>query len=488
MKRSKHNLSHYHLTTADMGQLIPIGCVEALPGDSFRHQTSALIRVTPQLKPLMHPIQARIHHFFVPNRLVWSGWEEFITDQSGAAAVPTISGGAHTEGDLSDYLGIYDDASNDFSALPIRAYNKIYNEYYRDQDVIAEVSEDTNVVQKIAWGKDRFTAARSSPQQGTAVSLPLGTSAPVRGIGVLNAGIGTTTTRTVREAGNSATTDIDGWEIISTQETISGSQAKLVMEENGAGTPYPAIHADLSNATAATIAELREAFALQKYAEARANWGENYVDYLKYIGVNPSDSRLQRPEFLGGGRQGLSFSEVLNTTGANDPGSMVGHGIGAMRSNKYQRYFEEHGWVISLLSVRPRSIYVEALPKKFTRFNMEDYYQKELAGIGDEEVLNKEMYAPDSGPDDVFGYSPRYDTYRHENSYVSAEMRNSTNYDWHLGRIFGGDVALNQSFIECSPTKRAFAEQSEDSLWIMVNHNLQARRMVNKNAHYAGLV
>jgi len=467
MKRSKHNLSHYHLTTADMGQLIPIGCVEALPGDSFRHQTSALIRVTPQLKPLMHPVQARIHHFFVPNRLVWSGWEEFITDQSGAAAVPTIAGGAHTEGDLSDYLGIYDDASNAFSALPIRAYNKIYNEYYRDQDIIAEVNEDTNVVQKIAWGKDRFTAARSSPQQGTAVSLPLGTSAPISWDGADSSDVGIYST---------VDSDTIPMDVTTTVKARFESSA------------VDGLYADLTGATAATISELREAFALQKYAEARANWGENYVDYLKYIGVNPSDSRLQRPEFLGGGRQGLSFSEVLNTTGANTPGAMVGHGIGAMRSNKYQRYFEEHGWVISLLSVRPRSIYVEALPKKFTRFNMEDYYQKELAGIGDEEVLNKEMYAPDSGPDDVFGYSPRYDTYRHENSYVSAEMRNSTNYDWHLGRIFGGDVALNQSFIECSPTKRAFAEQSEDSLWIMVNHNIQARRMVNKNAHYAGLV
>ena len=120
MKRSKHNLSHYHLTSCDMGELIPVGCVEVLPGDTFRHRTSALIRVTPQLKPLMHPVQARIHHFFVPTRLIWTGWEAFITDQSGASSPPTISGGAHSEGTLSDYLGVYNDASNAFSALPIR--------------------------------------------------------------------------------------------------------------------------------------------------------------------------------------------------------------------------------------------------------------------------------------------------------------------------------------------------------------------------------
>ena len=119
---------------------------------------------------------------------------------------------------------------------------------------------------------------------------------------------------------------------------------------------------------------------------------------------------------------------------------------------------------------------------------MEDYFQMELANIGDEEVYNKEIYSADTGPDDVFGYSPRYDTYRHEHSYVSAEMRNSTNYDFHMGRIFSSDVALNQSFIECSPTKRCFADQSEDSLWVMVNHSIQTRRMVPKHARYAGLV
>ena len=172
MKRSKQNLSHYHLTSCDMGELIPIGCVEVLPGDTFRHQTSALIRVTPQLKPLMHPVQARIHHFYVPNRLIWSGWEDHVTGVS-ASAPPTISGSAHVEGTLTDYLGVYDDASNDILALPVRAYNKIYNEYYRDQDIISEVSEDTNTIQKISWAKDYFTTARANPQQGTAVSLPL---------------------------------------------------------------------------------------------------------------------------------------------------------------------------------------------------------------------------------------------------------------------------------------------------------------------------
>lgn len=454
-----------------MGQLIPVANVEVLPGDSFRWQTSALIRVTPQLKPLMHPVTVRIHHFFVPYRLVWSGWEEFITNKS-AGTYPVISGGTHTEGDLHDYLGIYNDASNDYSALHTRAYNLIYNTYYRDKDITAEVSEDTDEIQSICWEKDFATAARPSPQQGSSVSLPLGTSAPINYPGTTGTG------NQVQVYSDSA----GAWRDLLNENTsnyvyVAGSGAEVASEQ---------LYADLQSATAATVAQLREAMQLQKFAEARQNWGEEYVDYLRYLGIRPSDSRLQRPEYLAGGKQTIAFSEVLNTTGANTPGAMVGHGIAAVRSNRFKRFFEEHGVVMSMMSVRPKSIYVNGLPKKFSRADYDDYYQRELEVIGDEAVLNKEIYAADTAPTDTFGYSPRYYSYRSEPSYVSAEMRNSTNYDFHLGRIFSSDVALNDTFIECNPTKRAFAEQSEDSLWVMVNNSIQARRMVRKHPNYGG--
>jgi hypothetical protein len=414
----------------------------------------------------MHPVSARIHHFFVPNRLIWTGWEDHITDAS-AGTPPTISGGAHTEGDLSDYLGVYDDASNDFSALPVRAYNKIYNEYYRDQDLISEVSEDTNTIQKIAWAKDYFTAARSAPQQGTAVSLPLGTEA-----------------RIAHDTANG--TDLAVYSTVNSDWKHLNAGTSLLQSSGTTASESEKMYADLTNATAATIAQLREAFALQRYAEARQNWGDNYVDYLRYIGLRPSDARLQRPEYLGGGSQALAFSEVLNTSNTNT-GDLAGHGIAAMRSNRYQRFFEEHGWVITMMSVRPRSIYVNGLPRKFSRVDMEDWFQRELAGIGDQEILNKEVYSAHTTPDGTFGYSPRYDEYRREDSRVSAEMRNSTNYDFHFGRIFGSDPALNQSFVECSPSKRVFLDQTEDSLWVLVNHSIQSRRMIPKRATYAGL-
>ena len=463
MKRSKHNLSHYHLTSFDMGELVPVGCVEVLAGDSFRHKTSAFIRVTPQLKPVMHPVSVNIAHFFVPNRILWSGWEDFITGES-ATPPPTISGGAHTEGMLYDYLGVYNDASNDYNALPIRAYNMIWNTFFRDQDLHGESAEDSLTVRKVCWAKDYFTAARPWAEKSlSSVTVPLGTSANVK----TNA-VGTETVAVVN--GSGSIRDLSDPGSLSLKGTVTDTDHVLF--------------ADLANATGPDVVEFREAFAKQRYNEARARYGSRYVDYLRYLGIRPSDGRLDRPEFLGAGRTNVNFSEVLQTAeGASTPvGTLTGHGIAAMQSNRYVRFFEEHGWVISLAYVRPRSIYVNGLHKKFSRTTKEDYYQRELESVGAEEVLNKEVYAAHTTPAGVFGYSDRYSSYRSEPSRVSAEFRNATSNDWHFGRIFSSDPSLNTTFVECEPTKRVFSEQSEDSLWCMVHHSLQARRMVSKFA------
>lgn len=236
--------------------------------------------------------------------------------------------------------------------------------------------------------------------------------------------------------------------------------------------------------TAANINDLRLAFALQRYEEARARYGSRYTEYLRYLDVRSSDARLQRPEYLGGGRQTIQFSEVLQTgvtTSGDDTegvGNLRGHGIAAVRSNRYRRFFEEHGYVITLLSVLPKTIYVQGLHRTFNRRTKEDFWQKELQHIGQQEVLNKELYAPHASPDGVFGYQDRYDEYRRTPSRVSGEFRSTELDYWHMARLFDSDPTLNASFVTSDPTKRVNAVQTNDVLWMMINHSMQARRLV----------
>lgn len=481
MKRAKHSLSHYKLFTGLMGKLIPIACYEVLPGDSVQQMTSLLMRTIPLNAPVMHPCTVRVHHWYVPHRLCWAGWEDFITGgsdgiggSSGAypyITTPTTPG--VVESSLSDYLGIPPGLiSTQVSALPFRAYARIFNENYRDEDLVTALVSSTasgsdtttnTVMQSIAWEKDQFTSARPWPQKGPAVTLPLGTTADIH-----TAAVGTDDLSIVRGAG---------------YEKMNTAAAFLQLSAT-TGLAANKLYADLSGATAVDVNTVREAFALQRYQEARARYGSRYTEYLRYLGVRSSDARLQRPEYLGGGKQTISFSEVLQTgvtTSGATPGvgNMKGHGIAAMRSNRYRRFFEEHGLVMTLISVRPRTMYPDGLEKMWTRRTKEAYWQKELEQIGQEEVLNRDVYALDSGPTDVFGYQDRYYDYKHQFSKVSGAFRSTLDF-WHLARLFGGDVTLNASFVNCAPDPRIFQVETGDNLLVMASHSIQARRMVAK--------
>ncbi|WNK13479.1 MAG: major capsid protein [Microvirus sp.] len=501
-RRSKFSLSHHKLFTCDMGELIPCALTEVLPGDTFQHSTSALVRVSPLLAPVMHPVDVRIHHFFVPHRLVWEDWEKFITggpDGMDASVFPTItmtySGdttGSGILGQLGDYLGVPTGQDGlEVSALPFRAYSMIFNEFYRDQDLIDPLVIDktsgadttTNVaLQNIAWEKDYFTSARPWTQKGPEVVIPLQGSAPVLGIGKLNPNWPSNNVP-VYESDNTGSVYASA-----AQMSASGNDTEFYVERgdlNGVNY-FPGIRADLSNVTAANINDLRLAFALQRYEEARARYGSRYTEYLAYLGVRSSDARLQRPEYLGGGKQTIQFSEVLQnapTTDGDDSvgvGNIRGHGLGALRSNRYRRFFEEHGYVISLFSVRPRTMYVQGLSRTWNRRTKEDFWQKELEHIGQQEVLNKELYAQHANPTGVFGYQDRYDEYRRAESWVSGEFRDTELDFWHMARLFAADPALNASFVRANPTKRINAIQTEDALWVMTNHSIQARRQLSK--------
>lgn len=245
----------------------------------------------------------------------------------------------------------------------------------------------------------------------------------------------------------------------------------------------PQLQADLAAATGGNIIDVRRAFALQRYQEARAMYGSRYTEYLRYLGVTPSDARLQRPEYLGGGKQTVSFSEVLRTGNessatTNPIGEMKGHGIAALRSNRYRYFCQEHGYIVTMLSIRPRTMYTNSLERTWSRRTKEDYYQKELEFIGQQEVYNREVYAAgDANDGEVFGYNDRYQEYRHQYSHITSEFRQLLDY-WHLGRKFASLPTLNGAFIECDPSKRIFAEQTQNSCWLMVQHNIRARRLL----------
>lgn len=493
MKRNKFSLSNYKLLSCDMGELIPCGLTEVLPGDSIQQATNILLRCSPLLTPVMHPVDVRVHHWFVPHRLVWEDWEDFITggsDGNDTSDFPTItfSGGSGAAvGSLADYLGVTPGVNNlEVNALPFRGYALIFNEWYRDQDLQTELAISTaagadsttsTALQNCSWEKDYFTSARPWEQKGPSITVPLGSTAPVLGIGVA-AGYAAGTNVAVRETTTGATT------FPFAVNAATGGTSSVYAETTAASGGNPSIFADLSNASAITINALREAMALQRFAEARARYGSRYVEYLRYLGVKSSDARLQRPEYLGGGRQSIQFSEVLQTAeGTNPVGELRGHGIAALRSNRYRRYFEEHGFIFTLLSVRPKTIYAQGLARHWNRRVREDFWQAELQHIGQQEVLNKEVYAAHASPDATFGYQDRYDEYRRAESSIGGEFRTSALDSWHMARIFSSSPALNADFVKCVPTERTFAVPSEDVLWVMARHSIQARRLVAATGH-----
>lgn len=493
MKRNKFNLSHTRLLSCNMGSLIPLTWMEVLPGDSFQQQTHLLLRCSPLLTPVMHPVRVRIHHFFIPWRLLWSEFEDFITggpDGLNASVYPTKAFGAVPGvGTLADHLGVPSDlpAGRTVSVLPFRAYQMVWNEYYRDKDlqtaaVVSTASgADTTTattLQNAAWEKDYFTSARPWAQKGPAVTIPIGSTAPVLGIGVTDGVASGAVPANTRQANASVMTGFS---------TTPGSwtPGNLAIKINNAAVSSsnpPQIFADLSSASAITVTTLREALALQRYEEARARYGSDYVDYLAYLGIRSSDARLQRPEYLGGGQQTIQFSEVLQTAEGTDPvGDLKGHGIATVRSNRYRRFFEEHGMVLTVMSVLPKTIYMDGLYRHWNRRAKDDFWQREFEHIGQQEVLNKEVRAAHATPDGTFGYQDRYDEYRRMPSYVSGEFRTTLNM-WHFARAFASDPALNAAFVSAVPTEQPFAVPSADVLWVHAKHSVQARRQLGRVA------
>lgn len=476
MRRYKHILSHYNIATCDMGEMPVVGCTEVLPGDTIQGHSSVFIRLQPQLAPIMHPVRAEVFHFFCPNRILDPNWEDFITggpDGMNNYALPTITT-TPAEGDPLDYMGVPPGVQNEVLAYPIRAMNKIYNEWFRDQDLQTERTEDDLTMPRAGWRDDYFVHSRPWVQKGPQVTIPLGGDAPVKSDG--------TATR-MHDANEDGTlASLNGGNTIGRLEGNWATGGSGINWGTTADPSQTGLIADLSQATGIDPVQLRTALSIQRYQENRARYGSRFTEYLRFLGITASDQRLQRPELLGGGRAMVMFSEVLQsfdgtgqTSDAGPLGRMGGHGVSALRNRPWRRFFEEHGWLLTFLVVRPLGVYEQGMPKHFLRKVKEDYWQKELELIGQESIDGREIYSPSTQSE--WGFVDRYESYRRAFNRVSGNFRTTLNFH-HLARQFTAEPVLNSDFVTCNPTKRIFAEQTEDSMWALVRNGLVARRLV----------
>lgn len=547
-RKNAFKLSHNVKLTCEMGQLVPIFVQDVLPSDRFKLSVSNIVRFAPLLAPIMSEVDVFFHFFFVPNRIIWSEWETFMTGSKNGrkltddqvpvpprivfegnilnAALKNGQNWANdghaplTHGSLTDYLGFqtfksgttFTNGSYPLDELPFRAYYKIWSDWYRDENLIEDVLPDyidnsgdrlitngnltdvENLMQlrRRCWKKDYFTSALPFAQKGDDVLIPGGISVDpssnlfISGTGGLSLSSGSAPTN----------------QYLDVTARFNDPKSGDLYVDNGngkVGTTYQSLSVltgsqfnDFANSGASegTIRELRRAFAAQKFFERRAVGGTRYIEQnYAFFGVKSSDGRLQRSEYLGGSRNPVVISQVLQTsegTASSPLGTPAGNAVSAGGKYIFDRSFEEYGWIVGLMSIMPKPDYIQGIPKMFLRRDIYDYYWPQFAKIGEQPIENQELYfSPTSNNNDgTFGYTPRYAEYRFRNNRVCGDFKDTLKF-WTLARDFDSPQALNHSFVECNPSDRIFAVSDSASsnynhLWCEIGLNVKSLRPISK--------
>lgn len=509
IQRSSFDRSHTLKTAFDSNYLVPILCDEVLPGDTFNLKTNLFGRLSTPAVPIMDNLYLDVFYFFVPSRLVWDNWQKFNGEQKNPGdstdyLVPTVSCDG-TSGTIFDYFGIpylegngaTEGTTIEVNALPFRAYNLIFNEWFRDENLINSVPVPTGDGPDLASnytllkrGKrhDYFTSALPWPQKGPGVEIPLGTTASLSMSEAPVWSYGTDVTNPLSNAAGLYNLSVGSTSnVIRSQANINrdGLDLNSFPGKSQVYADLSNVNVDLSQATAATINSLRQAFQLQRLYERDARGGSRYTEILRsHFGVISPDARLQRPEYLGGSSTRIQVNPVAQTSATDSTtpqGNLAAFGLVADRKNGFKKSFVEHGYIIGLANVRADLTYQQGLNRMWSRQTRFDFYWPVLAHLGEQAILSKEIFTDGSAQDDdVFGYQERYAEYRYFPNMITGKLRSTDPQSldvWHLAQKFANRPVLNSEFItENVPLKRSLAVQSEPEIILDVLFDMSCVR------------